>query len=72
MEKVLSDPKFEVAKNIVFDKNEKFIAIVTEIMIAVLTLSSGEIKYITISQQYSSIEDLIINSTSSDRASNNL
>ena len=67
MEKVLVDPKFGIAKNIVFDKNEKFIAVVSEMEIAILTLSSGEIKYILIDQQYSSIEDMIINSTSSDK-----
>jgi len=73
MAKVLNDTKFGIAKNIVFDKAEKFIAIVSEREVAILSLNSHEeIQYKTICEQYSSIEDIIINSTPTDDKINNL
>ena len=64
MSKVLDKGQFAIAKNIVFDKGEKYAAIFSEREIAVLNLDAprDKVNYTKISDTYSSIEDLIINS----------
>jgi hypothetical protein len=64
MGKNLNEELFGIGKKIVFDKEEKYLAIVSEREIAIITLDSDvPIQYKTINEQYSSIEDLIITST---------